>query len=67
MNIGDKVLIKGEIVEIIQKKNGYYIKVKPDYEVACKDDPRYDLFTVQESAVINETDQVERMAIDYGK
>ena len=30
MNIGDRVVVKGVIKEVIPLQNGFYIRVKPD-------------------------------------
>lgn len=67
MNIGDKALVKGEVVEIRQTLKGYSIKVRPDYKENIDEPFRadYDAFIVDESCIINETDQVNQMAEDY--
>lgn len=67
MNIGDSVLVKGQVVEIRQTLKGYMVKVRPDYKKNI-DEPNmadYDAFVIDESCVINETEQSEQMANDY--
>lgn len=65
MEIGDKILIKGEVTEIRQTKEGYLIKVKPDYDKEHADLEKWDNFIVHDSSIINQTDEINELAEYY--